>query len=493
MAEQNVSLDYTARDFDAIVAELLRQAEQVMPEWTSRGEGDPGMMLVRLKAYAAELNNYYIDRAVGESVLATATTRAAVLALAEQVGYITHGTIPATGSITFATDPGGPAVTVPKGTQLLSDYVAAVDQPVTFETDADLLVPAAGGTAVAAITQGVTIAPFEAGSGTGSSGQSLVLATPGVIEGSVRIWVEAPHANIEWIRKSRLIQAAPTERVFTTRLRADGATIVMFGNGANGAIPELGATIYASYRVGVGKAGNLPASKILHLATSGLIGVQIATDASGKPISTATTGGADPEGNDEIRRNAPQAFAAQYRCVTKDDFSRAALEVPGVSAANTVAARPQSVTVFVTGPDRTTPNAQLLDTATAHLNARALAGTVVSVQGPTFVPVNFGTDALPVKVWVAPGWRDIHVKAAVQAALAGLFKDDAVTFGVRVTLSQVYSAVATLSGVLNVNIPVMARADTAQSGADDAVMALFEMPVLGTVKIVTSGGVIAPV
>ncbi|GAA2322227.1 hypothetical protein GCM10010149_89220 [Nonomuraea roseoviolacea subsp. roseoviolacea] len=487
-----VSLDYSARDYAAVLAELVRRGQQVMPEWVARGEGDFILMLAELMASSTDLNNLYIDRAVAESVLATATTRDAVLALAEQIGYIVHGSIASKGTISFVTDTGGAAVTVPKGTVLVSDYVEELDGPIVFETDAAVTVPANGGTTSVAITQGRTVSAYEAGEGTGRAGHFLHIPHQGVVEGSVRVWVQAPHADIEWVRVNRLIEAGPQDRAFLVRLHADDTCSVIFGSGTNGYVPELGAKIYLSYRVGVGKAGNVPAGKVTSIVSSNLQGVRILYDAAGVPQSTATTGGSDPESNDEIRRNAPRAFAAQGRAVTADDYARLALEVPGVSAAKAVSLRTGNVTVFITGPDRTVPNTALLDAVYARLKAAASIGTAIAVSGPTFVPVNFGTVANPLRIFVAPGWRDVQVKASVQTALANLFKAADMTFGTRVTLSKIYTALASIPGVININIPVMARSDAPQTGADDAVLADFEMPVLGTTQLATTGGVITP-
>lgn len=489
-----VSLDYTARDYPAVLAELVRRAQQVIPEWTARGEGDFVMMIAEIVAAGVDLANYYIDRVLSESTLATATSREQILALAEQLGYITHGSIPSKATVTVRTDVNGPPVTIAAGTQFISDYVPEIDGPVVFEADEDVLVPGNGGTAEVPVTQGQTVQPYLAGHGSGQPGFQLLLPHQGVIEGSVRVWVQGPHANVEWTRVNRLVQAAPGEQVFEVRLRADGTTVVRFGTGANGAIPDLGAEIYLSYRVGVGKYGNLPAGKIRHIALpSQQSGVVVAVDSSNQPLSTAATGGADPETNTEIRRNAPQAFAAQNRCVTLEDFERLALQVPGVSAANAVSARTASVTVYVAGPDRTIPNQSLLEAVQAHLAAHAVAGVMVSANAPQQVPVNFGTEQDPLRVYVAPGWRDVQVAETVRTELANIFKSEDVTLGSRITLSTVYTRLSQLPGVINVSIPVMARADAPQSGADDAVMEPHELPVLGSVELITVGGVITPV
>ena len=165
-----VSLDYTARDYPAVLAELIRRGQQVMPEWVARGEGDFIIMLAEIVASGADLNNLYIDRAVAESVLATATSRKSILSLAEQIGYIVHGSIAATATVTLATDFNGPAVQVPRGTVLVSDYIEELDGPIPFETDEAVTVPASGGTLEVAVSQGRTVPTYEASEGTGVAG-----------------------------------------------------------------------------------------------------------------------------------------------------------------------------------------------------------------------------------------------------------------------------------------------------------------------------------
>ena len=65
------AFDYTSRDFANIKGDLLARASRVVPEWTTRDPGDFGVLLTDMWAQMGDVLHYYVDRAAGESFLAT--------------------------------------------------------------------------------------------------------------------------------------------------------------------------------------------------------------------------------------------------------------------------------------------------------------------------------------------------------------------------------------------------------------------------------------
>lgn len=484
-------IDYTAADFYAIKEDILRRAEAIMPEWTSRSEADFGVVLTELFAHAADLNNYAIDRLLREAFLPTALTRASVLLLAEMLGYVPHGTIAATGTVTLTTSPGGPSVTVPAGTQLTTDYIEAIDSPLIFETVEDVVVPGDGGTATVAVAEGRTRRMVEIGVSTGMANQRFAIPQTGVIDDSVRVYVETTDGITEWTPVPRLLFARPYDMVFTLRPTADNTTMIVFGDGTSGAVPPMGARIFATYRHGVGAAGNIVAGKIAYISdpSGELTGVTVATDGAGVPLSSATTGGSDPEDLDTIRRNAAIAFGSYGRAVTTQDYARIALTVPGVTHAYAVSAVSTSVTVFIAGPNRSQPTPDLIAVVKDELQAAAMGGVTVTVQGHNKVPVNFGTETTPMRLTVGPNQRNIVVENQVRTTLTNLIRSPELGFGSRLTVGAVYSALTAVPGVVNITIPLMARADAPQIGVDDITFSPYELPDVGNIFIQTMGGI----
>ena len=485
------SIDYLSKDYDGLRAAMLDHASRVMPDWQSRSEGDFGVLLVELMAYMGDVLSYYGDRLQNEAFLPTATQRSSLLQIAGLLGYIPNNGVPAKGTVTFqSANPGG-TVVVPSGTQVSTDYIDAIDGPIVYETDADVTVPGNGATASVPVTHGVTRNKIAIGISDGTVGQRYRIPETSVINGSVRVFVDSGTGpdgvptTEEWPYYPFLVDADGTDKGFATYVDETGAAWVEFGDNVNGLIPNTGLNIFATYRVGGGQIGNIAAGQITGIVT-GVTGVSIAT-ANG---SSEMSGGADPESNEQIRANAPRVFRAQNRAVTANDFSDIAIAVPGVLRASTVVGTYTSVTVYIVGPNGEAPGALLKQSVQDALNAKALAGTTVTVSGPSLVSVNVGTGATPVAVTAYPNYRRSAVQTDVEQAIKRLLAFDSADFGMRLTVSDFYAAIMSVPGVQYVSIPMIARADAAQSGTADMVFRPWEIPMLGSLNVTTTGGLI---
>jgi predicted phage baseplate assembly protein len=444
--------------------------------------------MVELFSYLGDNLSYYGDRLQQESFLPTATQRMSLLQISDLLGYRPSNGVPASGTVTFQTSNPGPAVTVPAGTQVVTDYVDTIDSPITYETNIDVTVPKNGGTATVAVTQGVTRTQVNIGTSNGLPVQEFRLPDVPVIGGTVRVYVDDVSTLTEWTYIDYIVDADPSDRVFSTYLDDAGATWVRFGDNINGAIPTTNLTLYATYRVGGGTLGNVNAGVVSAIADSALPGVTFAQDASGNAISSAMTGGADPETNDQIRANAPRIFRTQDRCVTLADFSDLALTTPGIVRANSIASTYTSISVFVIGSDGGTPSAATLQNVQSTLQSKALAGTTVTVSGPTTVKVNVGNASNPVVVECWPRYSRASVLYDVQQALKTMLSFANVDFGMRMTLSDFYKTLLDVDGVRYVSIPLIARADAAQTGTADIVMRAWEIPTVGNIANITMTG-----
>lgn len=482
------ALDYTSRDFEGFKTSLLAYAGRAMPDWNPGSEGDFGVMMVELFSYLGDSLSYYGDRLQQESYLPTATQRLSLLQISDLLGYVPSTGVPATGTITFQTANPGPAVTVPAGTALVTDYVNALDGPITFETNTAITVPLNGGTASVGVTQGITRTQVTIGVSTGLPVQEFRLPDIPVIAGTVRVLVDSVAGPTEWTYIGFLVDAEPADRVFTTFLDESGATWVRFGDNLNGAIPTNQLTVFASYRVGGGILGNVNAGVVNALASSSLPGVAVALDGAGSALSSAMTGGADPETNDQIRANAARAFRTQNRCVTLQDYGDAALTVPGIVRANAVAATYTSVSVFVVGSAGGQPSAAVLGSVLSALQARALAGVTVTVAGPTVVTVNVGSASFPLTVECWPRYSRATVAHDVQQALKAMLSFANVDFGMRLTLSDFYKTLLSVAGVRYASIPMVARSDATQTGTADLVFRAWEIPAVGNISNITMTG-----
>lgn len=502
-------IDYTARDFVGYTAALFDYATRVFPEWTSRSPGDFGVLFVEQMAYIGDVMSFYQDVIANETFLLTATQRDSVLAIAQQLGYTPQAAMPATGTVTLVSNASQSSpVTVPAYTQMITAFNAALDRPITFETVADVTVPAAGGTATVAVIEGVTqgsraVVAYGAtstsagvsqvedlGTSSGQSFQSYSLSVGPVIPGSVRIFVETPISSggvqaTEWQYVDTWLRYGPNDRIFRLTVADNGQGTITFGNGVNGSIPPSGLKIAAAYRTGGGAYGNLNANSLVDFA-SGVSGVSISS-------SSAMTGGADTETVTSIRANAPRVVRTQDRAVSIRDYGDLALTVSGIATAHAVASSQSSITVYCLGPNNSTPSQTQLDQVQRTLTSKSAGGAAISVIAGTTIPVNLGANsdpALNIQLYVNPRFKRGQVQLSAYQALQALFSSDLTTFAMRLSVSNVYATLEAVPGVDASTVPVMARSDAAQTGNADILFRDWEVPVLGNVYINTIGGAI---
>jgi len=486
------NIDYTSRDYDGLRQSLLDFARVAFPDWQPASEGDFGVLMVELLAYTGDVLSYYVDRAQIEAYLPTATQRSSVLQIAQLLGYQPSTGAPATGTVTLKSATNGPAVVVPAGTLLGTDFVDTLDGPIYFETDVETPVPGDGGTAAVSVTEGetkkdpTTDNSLRITEANGLPDQAYRLPNPKVYEESVRVFV----AGEEWLRIDHLLDAEPASRVFSVITDSQAYTWIQFGDGINGAIPNIGLEVGAIYRVGVGATGNIPAGRVINVvAAIPNLSVETASDSATDSTSSAMAGGADPESIEQIRLNAPRAFATQQRAITLADYADFAVAVPGVAKSKAVANFFSSVTVYVIGPDGGAPTATLLDRVQTELDRRTLAGVTVSVGSPTFVPINIGSSGSPIAIEVWPTYSRSGVQFNVEQAINNLLSFTERDLGDRLTVAEAFARVMDVEGVRYVALPLMARADAVQSGTADIQLLPWEFPKVGEIVVTSTGGI----
>jgi uncharacterized phage protein gp47/JayE len=253
----------------------------------------------------------------------------------------------------------------------------------------------------------------------------------------------------------------------------------------------VGLPVTVSYRTGYGATGNINAGLITTVYSTSVAGVSIQQSGSysAKSTSTAMTGGADPEGPEQVRANAPKTFFTQQRAVTVADFENFAVGIPGVSKAKAVADYFSSVTVYLLGSNGNAPTTDLHDRAALLLQSKALAGVSVNVASATGVPVNVGATGSSVAIEVWPTYSRLNTQYQVQQALKARLSFAAVSLGERITVGDLYKTIMNVPGVRYVSIPLMARADSAQSGTADIQFQPFEYPSVGNIIVTSTGGI----
>jgi len=280
---------------------------------------------------------------------------------------------------------------------------------------------------------------------------------------AVALRVSTPSGDELWTPVPDLLDSPPFGTHFVAEVDDDGRALLRFGDGEYGRALPAEAAVEAVYRVGNGRAGNVGAEALAHVA------LPADSQAVGRVIGVRNPlpaqDGEDPETIEAAREWAPQAFRAeQLRAVTEADYVAAAQRLPEVAGAAArfrwtgswysvcVAIDPRDPTDLI--PDATGRlqlAARLEARVRAHLTRYRLAGYDLEIRAPTFVPLE-----IDLEVCVASGYFHAEVAHTVADALSnrvlpsgqrGFFHPDRFTFGQSVYLSQLYAAVERVEGV----------------------------------------------
>lgn len=482
--------DYTSRDYTSIQKDLLDRATRVLPEWTSRDASDFGMVFVDLWSYMGDILHYYVDRAAGEAHLSTATQRESVLAIAALMDYIPSGRTPASGQVTLniASSVGTDSVPVliPKYTRLIATPKNSSATPVVFTTDTAIAITSTLSGSYFDSTSGsyftaypkttsptITIQVTEGEryeeyfTATGKVGQQIQLGNSGVVRSTVTVNVAEGlnGAYVEYAPVDRILEATSSQKVFYLDTTATDRSVVVFGNGVNGAIPVPNAPIKVNYRRSRGAAGNLPAYSINAfegpLSTgSSLNGIVVVGNES--PL----IGGSDSESMSSMKTNIPLSFRTQDRAVSLQDYADLALRVPGIAKASaTVSGNTVTVRVVNNETDYSSrtiaQNTIAADTSVEltvsdYLQPRSVAGINVSVSSA----VSLDRVRVKLALRVLDGYVRQAVESNVIDAIRSLFVFDNVEFSGSVSLGTLYRTIMSVTGVDYITISQFTKGST---------------------------------
>ena len=349
MRQANEGIDYTSRDYNTIKQSLLTKLSQIMPEYTDRSETDAGIVIIELLASALDALHYYNDRVANEMFLPSLVLEEDALKWCEILGYSPHSAtsseimqtfvapytiesrevtvnekyVNEQGNIDFRKVTKTEQVEVysdtdtiiPKGTAVKTEETTD-KTGVYFETTEELIIPKGTKSAQVRIVEGTTQNEIL-GVSNGEKAQRFYLKYNSVIKDSIKVYV----TNIEnnegtselWKRVDDFFNSSSTDKHFKV-ISLGNTSIIVFGDGSNGCIPNKDAQISAEYRVGGGIKGNVEPYTINTIASPCKA---IETFNAGLPVVL----GKDAESLEEIKINAPRHNRTKWGALTLQDFA----------------------------------------------------------------------------------------------------------------------------------------------------------------------------
>ena len=256
--------------------------------------------------------------------------------------------------------------------------------------------------------------------------------------------------GVAWAEKLSLYAAEPNDANYVVRIADDGTATVLFGDGTQGErLPTGQENVTATYRVGIGQAGEVGAGALSLLKTRPL-GVRGVTN----PV--AAGGAEDPETLASARTNAPQTVLTLDRIVSLQDFTDFATAFAGVGKAQAVAIRQgERLLIHLTVADASGDPVASSDVLFLNLRdaidaARDLAAVV---ELASFTPLTF---RLKATVQYDSRHLETEVRTALESALRAAFAFAERDFGQPVTAAEIMEVMHSVAGVIAVDLDELA-------------------------------------
>ncbi len=288
--------------------------------------------------------------------------------------------------------------------------------------------------------------------------------------------------NLLWQEVPSLYGLGPNDQEYIVRRSDGGTSTVTGGDGVTGAVFPTGQNnIAATYRVGIGTAGNVAAGS-LTILQSRPPGVRGTTN----PL--AASGGADPENLDEARGNAPLTVLTLDRIVSVEDYENFAAAFAGIGKAQGLplwVGEAELVHLTVAGIQGAAvdPTSQLFLSLSAAIDAAR--DPVQQFRVASYRPATFSLTASV--IIDAPRYVAADVLAAVRTALLAAFSFDRRGFAQPVTSAEVIATIQATPGVIATTLTQLYRSED-PSGPGQTEPA----PVLAAAYAHWEGGAIVP-
>jgi len=279
--------------------------------------------LIDILAYNSYITAYNTNMTVNESFLDSATLRENVVSLARNIGYVPRSRRASKATVSFSVNTQGfldvksvtlKAGVVALGTVESGNYVFSIPEDVTVTVDSE-------GYAYfdnIQLWEGSFLTKSFVVNNT-LPNQRFVLPNPSVDTTSIRVYV-SDLANEEYIQYTNILNIDSTSRIFLTQEIEDEKYELVFGDNVFGKRPTSGSSIFVSYIITNGKAGNGCAN----FNFSGILEDnnqnRITTGISAVTTIQSSENGDDIEKIDSIKYLAPRVYSSQYRAVTANDF-----------------------------------------------------------------------------------------------------------------------------------------------------------------------------
>ena len=288
------------------------------------------------------------------------------------------------------------------------------------------------------------------------TGQTIYTLTESpVIDGSLVVSIDGDL----WTETQSIATAGPSDQVFQVKLAPSGSSVIVFGDGAFGALAPANSVISAKYRVGGGTNGNVALGTI----NTTILG----NDFNGNPVTVNVQnltspgeGGQDLETLSQARLNIPASINTNKRAVSISDYATVASKFSDPVLGSVTYARATTLArnanvegniIFIyawtTGPSGTlvSLSSPLKTALKQYLQTYGIGNSEVLIADGTAVPT-----PVAIRFSLTPGFDITATTSLVQSAIYGYVSS--LRPGDPIVFSTLVNSVNSVSGVNSVTV-----------------------------------------
>jgi len=358
-------LTYTRRDLLSYHADVSRYISEFITRIKDTSEANTGRLYLSLIEALVDNSNYSTDQAFLALILSTAKQRKNILRIAAMLDYYPSSVSPSSVDATFSMLTG----VAPGGGQAIPIYTRTQSSgtpTVEFLTVEAGTIPEGLVSVDIPVIQGILVVDESlTTSSSGDPDQEYTLQN-----------AKTPHNRIEvkvdgklWTRVNNFGESDDESEHFVLEFDEDDYTTVKFGDGEFGKSPSSGDAITATYIKTEAEEGNVSKDSV-----NRIIGSLAST--VGVNNTLASSGGAESETNESIKRNAPLNHSAHNRIVNKPDHEAVANAVSGVYKSFAVSSEGARTDVYLLPDGGGVASSYLIGLVQAEFDELSMEGAI---------------------------------------------------------------------------------------------------------------------
>ena len=387
MAKANSAIRVTDLNFNSIKTNL-KTFLRGKPQFTDYDfEGSGLSNLIDLLAYNTYYNSVYVNMVGNEMFLDSAQVRNNVVARAKMLGYTPTSSRGSSATLNLTVTPSTNLVSVTVAANTL--FTSTIDGiQYKFTTpETYVLLQSTGYTSnTIVIKEGEPLTQKFTVDSTVTN-QRYILGNPDIDTTSVKIKVQTSTSNTSlrtFTEASNIVDVQANSQVYFVQENEDGKYELLFGDGVLGRALDDDNIVIADYRVVNGSATNGANNFVAPSSIGGQASFVVS-------VANSASGGANSEGINSIKFNAPKSFQRQNRAVIKNDYARTILaEAPDIQAVSVWGGEDNDPPIYgkVYIAAKPTGGNLLSDQRKSELVTLLQSKNVVTIS-PTFVDATF--------------------------------------------------------------------------------------------------------